>query len=139
MHARLYIPGSVDAIALDQLLDHNRSGDVLLDRDRIVVVEADGNKPVGTLVWRPAGFIHEFHCGVGLASRTIASTLAGFAKFDALRPGISHRIRDAVFLVDKDNAPMLRYVRDMGAVEQNGIIFTLRLDAPARKPDEDNG
>ena len=137
MHARLFIPGSGDAPALDRLLDHNRLGDVLLDRDRIIVCENGDRVPVGALVWRPTGFIHEFHCGLGLARLPIASALTGFAKFDALRPGVFHRIQDALFLVDSSNLPMLRYVRDMGAVEQNGIVFTLRLDrtldAPARK------
>lgn len=131
MQSRLYIPGSRDSTALDRLLRQNRDGDVRLDRDRLIVAVDGDDTPVGVLVWRPCGLIHEFHCGGGLGNLATASSLMGYARTDATRPGMKHPIRDALFFIDRANAPMLRYVRELGAVEQDGIVFTLDLLKPA--------
>lgn len=127
MRARLYKPRSDDALALDKLLQGNRHGDVNLNSDRIIVVDGSDRKPVGALVWRPAGFIHEFHCGGGVAHRPIASALTNFAWADAL--GKPYDIRQAVFLVDRFNAPMLRYLREeIKATEQTGDQAVFLVD-----------
>lgn len=126
MRARLYLPGSRDARALDQFLENNSRGDVRLDCDRIVVAANSANTPIGALVWRPAGFIHEFYLGSGLASRQIATALSNYAVADCL--AINHRISQSVFLVDDSNDAMLRYVREeLHATEHQGRVFSLDL------------
>jgi hypothetical protein len=128
VRARLYRRASNDAAALDKLLGHNRAGDVRLDLDRVIVVDGHDSVPTGTLVWRPAGFIHEFHCGGGLARRQIATALTNYAWADAVAQ--LHRISQAVFLVDRFNAPMLRYLREeIKATEQSqdSVVFLVDL------------
>lgn len=122
MIARLYRPE--DAHQLDRVLGFNVAGDVRLDRDRIVVAGPIGN-PFACLVWRPYAFLHEFHCGSGLNKRHVASSLCSYAVADALAR--SHSILDALFLVDRANEPMLRFVKGERAAEQDGVVFTLPL------------
>lgn len=126
MIARPYrsTPGLADAKALDSLLDHNRAGDVRLDSDRVVLVEPGLSGPVvGALVWRPVGFIHELvvhrH---NVARRACASALVSYAMGEARSR--QYDVRQAVFLVDETNSAMLRFVREIKAVEQHGTVFT---------------
>lgn len=138
MRTRLYLPGTADARVLDRLLEDNRRGDVLLEKDRIVVSCDDNNCPTGCLVWRPCAFIHEFHVPPVLGQRSIAAALYDSAvRLDIRR---RHLIRQAFFMIDRDNCPMLRYARGLeGAVEQDGIIFLLDLKAPGATTYEGNG
>lgn len=138
MRCRLYVPGSGDARILDGFLNHNRDGDVRLVSDRIVCAVDENDRPAGCLVWRPAAFIHEFHLPPVLGQRSVADSLfSGAVKLDFNR---RHLIRQAVFMVDNDNLPMLRYLRDnVRAVEQNGTIFLLNLQAPGALTDESDG
>lgn len=122
MIARDYV--REDAGALDRLLGLERSGDVRLDRDRLVVLGPVGS-PFAALVWRPYALLHEFHCGSGLSRRLAASALASYAVGSALaRP---HEIRDSIFLVDVGNEPMHRLMRELHAVREDGIIYTYPL------------
>ncbi len=122
MLARLY--QAKDAPALDRILGFNRSGDVLLDRDRIVVVGKE--ETFGVLVWRPGGIIHEFECGRDYSCRFRADALINYARADATS-GL-WELWEAVFIVKQDNARMLRYVRELGAQEEEGErVFTLPL------------
>lgn len=131
MRARLYRPRTTDAASLDALLDSNRQGDVRLDSDRIILVERNlpGPPPsarvVGALVWRPTGFIHELVISDTVTRRLGATALMNYALGDV--SGKEHRIAQAIFLVDSTNLPMLRFVRDAGATEQTGTVFTLDL------------
>ena len=122
MIARLY--RSEDAAGLDRILGDNRSGDVRLDRDRIVVLGPVG-KPVACLVWRPYAFLHEFHCGSGLSRRIAAAALTSYALADAVAR--QHSILDAIFLIDPSNSHMLNFVKGEGAAAQSGAMFTLPL------------
>jgi hypothetical protein len=122
MIARLY--RSEDAAGLDRILGNNRMGDVRLDRDRIVVAGPVGS-PFACLVWRPYAFLHEFHCGSGLARHVVASALCSYALADAVAR--QHSVLDALFLVDPSNSHMLKFVRGEKAAEQDGVVFTLPL------------
>ena len=138
MRSRLYLPGTLDARVLDRLLDDNRHGDVSLEKDRIILATGDDDVPTGCLVWRPSAFIHEFNVPHVLGQRSIASSLY----HDAVRLDIRrrHQIRQAIFMIDSGNHPMLHYARGLeGAVEQDGIIFTLDLKAPGDSTYEGNG
>ena len=128
---RLYLPGVRDAGFLDRLLDHNRHGDVCLATDRIICAVNGDDEPTGCLVWRPCALIHELHVPDGLAQRSVADQL--YREAVSLDIGRRHFIRQSLFMVDSSNASMLRYARDVGAVEQSGTIFALRL------PNESNG
>lgn len=136
MRTRLYLPHSADARALDAILGGHH--DVRLADDRIVCAVDSNNEPTGCLVWRPTAFIHEFHVPPVLAQRSIADSLY----HDAVRLDIRrrHLIRQAFFMIDSANAPMLRYARGLeGAVEQDGVIFLLDLKAPEVVGNEGNG
>lgn len=118
MRVRLYQPS--DAPTLDRLLNGN-DGDVRLDRDVIAVAVGPDDSPFATLAWRPCAYVHELRCG-GLLS---ANALTNFA----IGQGISRPwpISDISFLVDPANDAMLRFTRRLGATEQTGRLFTLRL------------
>jgi hypothetical protein len=139
MRCRLYLPGTADARVLDLLLDNNRHGDVRLSADRIIVSTGDDDVPSGCLVWRPTAYIHEFLVPNCLGQRTIADSL--YREAVKLDIGRRHLIRQAVWLVDNSNARMLRYARDVGAIEQNGTVFLLNLkpSAPGATTYEGNG
>lgn len=125
MQARLY--ESTDAEGLDELLGCPQSGDVRLDRDRIALVGVPG-RPVGCLVWRPGGIVHEMRTGYGLAQRHMADLLVKFGIEDALSQ--PHHLWEALFLTDSD--AMARYALELGAIEETGKrVFTLDL---RRKP-----
>jgi|SRR5882672_1440399 len=126
---RLYRANSDDARVLDRILKDNLQGDVRLGTDRIIVSAGDDDLPSGCLVWRPSAFIHEFHVPNCLAQRAVADRLFSEAvKLDFNR---RHLIRQAVWMVDSDNLPMLRYAREVvHATEQKGTIFLLNLKAP---------
>src|SRR3981189_2990214 len=125
---RLYSPSSFDARVLDHLLDHNRDGDVRLSSDRIIVSTDGDNSPTGCLVWRPTAFIHELYVPDCLGQRLVADQLMRHSL--TLDFNRRHLIRQALFMVDSSNHRMLRYARDVGAVEQSGTIFTLNLELP---------
>jgi len=76
-------------------------------------------------VWRPAGFIHELVLAPHVSRRMVATALGNFALGDAQNG--QYPIHQAIFLVDDANVPMLRFVRDMGCVEQLGKLFTLNF------------
>lgn len=141
MRTRLYLPGTYDARQLDFILDGNVNHDVQLDRDRVIVRAGDDDVPTGCLVWRPAAFVHELHVPASLGQQAIANSL--FHEAVRLDIGRRHLIRTALWMVDKDNAPMLRYARDVvHATEQSGVIFTLDLKqflAPGELTNEGNG
>lgn len=113
-----------DAKALDSLIDHNRAGNVRLDSDRIVLVEPGISGPVvGALVWRPLGFVHELVLARNsMARRASASALVSFAMGEARSR--EYGLRSSLFLVDEHNDAMLRFVREIGATEQPGLVFT---------------
>jgi len=114
---------SADAEGLDRLLGCPQSGDVRLDRDRITVVGVPG-RPVGCLVWRAGGIVHELRTGYGLAQRHMADLLVKSGIEDAVSQ--PHQLWEALFLTDSDN--MARYALELGAVEEVGKrIFTLNL------------
>ena len=116
---RLY--GQGDAEAVDRLIGEPQSGNVLLDRDRIVVL---GRPPRGLLVWRPGGIVHELRTGNGLGQRARADLLVNFAVRDALSQPFN--LWEAVFVTDSTR--MARYAFDIGAVEEVGMrVFTLDL------------
>jgi hypothetical protein len=119
MLARLY--KREDAEGLDALLDGNRDGDVRLDRDTIVVVGHIG-EPKGVLVWRKAAYIHEFYCGKGLSQRAIADALANFTLGQNCG-----ELREAQFRCAPENKAMQRYVKELGAVQEEGLIYRLPL------------
>lgn len=112
---------SLDAKALDDLLQCNRSSDVRLDRDRIITV---GRPADGVLVWRPGGIVHELRVGDGLGRRSKANVLVNFAIADSIaRP---FNLQEALFLTDSDD--MARYAESIGAYEETGKrIFTLNI------------
>ncbi len=112
---------SDDAARLDEIL--SRPHDVRLDCDRLVCVGPTGS-PVGLLVWRPGGIVHELRVGNGLGRRYAANSLVNFAVADAIaRP---HQLHEAIFVCDSDD--MARYAGELGAVEEQGKrIFTLRV------------
>lgn len=121
MLARLY--ESSDAATLDLILGQTQIGDVRLDRDRLCVV---GRPPVGLLVWRPGGIVHELRTGNGLAQRRVADLLVNFAVGDALSGPFN--LWEAVFVTD--NEQMAKYALELGAVEEIGKrVFTLPLRA----------
>lgn len=105
-----------DAKALDLLLHDNRSGDVRLDRDVIVV---SGRPASGCLVWRPCALVHELVCS-GLLS---ANSLVNYAVGQGA--GRVMPIRDVLFVVAPGNEAMLRYAKRLGAVEEVGKVFAL--------------
>lgn len=105
-----------DAKALDLLLHDNRSGDVRLDRDVIVV---SGRPPNGCLVWRPCALVHELVCP-GLLS---ANALVNYAVGQGA--GRLAAIRDVLFVVSPANTRMLEYAKRLGAVEEVGKVFAL--------------
>lgn len=113
-----------DANALDHLLGLSRAGDVRLDRDRIVCCGPVG-RPFASLVWRPSAFLHEFHCGSGLHRITSASALVSYACGAAT--AAPHPIGDAMFLVDPMNEHMHRFVQRLGAVKEDGVLYTIPL------------
>lgn len=115
---------SSDAEAVDRILGPQQSGDVRLDRDRIVCA---GIPAYGLLVWRPGGIVHEFRTGYGMAQRHLADILVNFAVGDF----VSHpfHLWEAVFVCDSDE--MAKYVTGLGAVEQTGKrVFTLLVRKP---------
>lgn len=119
MLARHY--SSADADAIDKLLGPQQSGDVRLDRDRIV---SAGNPVCGLLVWRPGGIVHELRTGYGLAQRHLADTLVNFAVGDAVSRSFS--LWEALFVCDSDE--MAKYALSLGGVEETGKrVFTLNL------------
>jgi hypothetical protein len=124
MLARHYV--REDAAGLDRLLGDNRDGDVRLDRDKIIVCGPIG-EPFACLVWRPYAFLHEFHCGKGMAPRIAANVLTNFALGDVLN-GL-YPIGDAIFSVVPGNAPMSSFVRGIyGIVDHKGEdIYRLPL------------
>lgn len=137
---RLYRPGTCDAQQLDRLIGPGNHA-IRLAHDRIIVSVNDDNEPTGCLVWTPSAFIHQFNVPPVLGQRSVANSLYNDAvKIDIAR---RHLIRTALWMVDSDNLPMLRYARDViGATEQKGIIFTLQLKLPApgdKLPNESNG
>lgn len=108
-----------DAADLDRLLEQNARGDVRVDRDIIVLA---GRPPTGVLVWRPVALVHEL-VSPGLFT---ANALVNFAVGQGA--GRSAVVRDAVFVVHPGNERMLAYARRMGAVEEEGRLFSLVLD-----------
>lgn len=127
MLARKYVPE--DAGALDKLVEFNRAGNVRVDRDQIIVVGAPG-VPSGVLAWRPGGIVHEFHCGHGdglsVEKRLRASALVNFACGDA-QVG-TFKLYEAIFLVKHDNENLVRYLEELGAVQQEGErVYTLAI------------
>lgn len=108
-----------DAAALDAMLNANRDGDVKVDRDVIVV---NGEPAVSVLIWRPCALVHEFEVHSGLARLRTAKALINFSMADAKQRRLP--MRDAIFLVDPANVPMLRFVQSLpGVREDHGRIF----------------
>ncbi len=123
MLARCYTPK--DAKGLDELLGFNRAGDVRIDRDQIVLVGQAG-APVGTLIWRPGGIVHEFRCDQGFRRRICADALVNFAIGEAIS-GL-YELSEAIFIVKKENEQMAKYAVALGAREwEAGRIFTLGI------------
>lgn len=77
------------------------------------------------MAWRPSAFIHELLIPPCLAQRAVTTELMN----SAMRLDINrrHLMRQAVFMIDGSNSAMLRYVREVGAVEQSGLVFLLDL------------
>ena len=123
---RHYSPS--DAPELDRLLDNNRSGDVRLERDRIVVAGSDTtSKLLGCLIWRPSCFVHELRLGSGLIDkRGIAGKLYDYAKTDVLNS--SYKLYDANFI--SSDPAMIYFAESLGAVHEHlGTVLTV----PVRK------
>lgn len=118
MNVRLYEPS--DAPALDWFLNRNQGHDVRLDHDRIIVA---GDPVSAMLVWRPTAIIHELILPRTLGTLAVARDLVAFACQDSQFK--SFRIRVASFMIDPSNAPMLRYVRDLRAVEERRQLWSV--------------
>ena|SRR5215469_15998766 len=120
MLARCY--ESDDAEDVDRILGVPQKGNVLIDRDQIVLA---GSPPIGCLVWRPGCLVHELRTGSGMGRRYIADRLVEFAIKDA----ISHpfNLYEAIFITN--NEDMARYaLDDLGAIEEIGKrMFTLKV------------
>lgn len=120
IHCRPFRSG--DEGALDVLLHNNTEGDVRLNCDQIIVAETE--HPVGCLVWRPGGIIHELRTGNGLVRRVMADKLVDHAIAKALER--EYPLYEAVFLTDSD--ALAAYAKDLGAIEQIGKrIFTMKV------------
>jgi hypothetical protein len=114
LEARAYERGH-DAQGLDVLLEENKHGDVRLDLDRIICL-GDVGRPVGCLVWRPGGIVHELRLRHGLGRRAAADALVDFSIRDALsRP---FWLAEAVFMTDSPYAA--EYFERLGAERQPG-------------------
>lgn len=122
MLARSYAPKEV--AGLDRILNENRGHDVRLELDRIVLAGPD-RAASACLIWRPVGLIHELVVPRTLGARNIASGLVSYASADALAR--KWDVREAAFLIDPDNEPMLRFVKELNAVEETGRIFRIPL------------
>jgi hypothetical protein len=126
MRVRLYEPS--DAPALDRLLNHNQGHDVRLDHDRVIVA---GDPVSALLVWRPTAIIHELVLPRTLGIGNMARNLVLEACADSQRS--LYRIRVASFMIDPSNASMVRYVRDLKAVEEARQLWTIPIfDAKRR-------
>lgn len=121
---RLFDGAQDDADALDGILNGNVGHDVVLKRDRLVLVGQSG-RPVGMLAWRAGGIVHELQTGNSLAQRAIANLLVDYAIRDALhRP---FKLHTALFVTDSDR--MSTYALALGAREVQGKkLFQLELD-----------
>ena len=121
MIARLY--QSQDAEALDKLLGVPQSGDVRLAYDRIAVLDSSRG-PVGCLVWRPGGIVHELRVGNGLGQKRRADLLVQFGIRDAVSR--AYCLHEAIFITDSER--MANYAKELGAIEQTGKrVFSLEV------------
>jgi hypothetical protein len=112
---------TTDAEAVEHLLNGRGTGDVRLDRDRLVVV---GRPPRGLLVWRPGCLVHELHTGYGMAQRHTADVLVNFGMADAVSKPFD--LYEAVFITDSDAVG--EYVKSLGALEEVGKkVWTMRI------------
>ena len=93
-------------------------GDYRTDRDHLFV-SPDGE---GYLLARPAMWLHGLQCNRSIPR---ARQLLRALRSRMLTDGIKH----ALFTVDRDNLPMLRFARSMNAYMDEGtILFSAKLE-----------
>lgn len=132
MEFRLYSPA--DADGLDALLRTRNHGSIRRPRitqDRLVVAGPIG-EPRGLLVWRPVALIHELIVPPSLKMKKVTDGLVSYARTTAIDRICF--VKEAVFLIDPSNTPMLDYVRDCGAVPDPGQLMFTNI-----KEEHDNG
>lgn len=98
---------------MDQFLNDRYLTNLELDVDRIFLAD-DAGKIAGVLVARPSVRVHGFMVASTLGQRRIAEQLVatGITHFKALG------CKEAFFQVQDVNAPMLRFLEDVGATRE---------------------
>jgi hypothetical protein len=122
MRARLYKPA--DAPFIDKLMEPGKPHDIRLDRDIIAVSEGFG-RITGVIVARPVLLVHEYQFDADPVEKIGSAFALAIA---AMREGRKRGYQEAIFVVSRDNHPMLRIYDVLGTrLEQDGLIHKLEL------------
>lgn len=104
-----------DGKIVDEFLRDRYLTNVQLDVDRLFLAQHEDSGPIaGILVARPSVRVHGFMVASTLGQRRIAEQLVatGIEHFKAVG------CREAFFQVQDVNAPMLRFLEDLGATRE---------------------